>query len=64
MNVNYYNGIIQENYYNIKKSILSNIIGKQNDKSYFPDEFVIAGQLLTNKSNIAEFLMITFPKLD
>ena len=50
--INYYDDTTQETENNIWK--IDNIIGKQNDKSYFPAEFVIEGHLFTNKSNIAE----------
>ena len=65
MKMNYYNDIIQKNKFNMKKkwSILRNIIGKQNDKSNFPPEFTIDGQLITNKSNIANAFNDYFSKI-
>jgi len=66
MKMNYCNDIILENKYNMKKKWynLSNIVDKQNNKSTFSATFVFKGQFVINKLNIAEFFIITLPKLD
>ena len=44
-------------------SVLRNVIGKQNDKSNFPNEFIIDNQAVTNKSNIAKSFNKYFSKI-
>ena len=55
MKVQYYNTMLKENKYNIKKSwsILKVAIGKRNDKSSLPHEFIINNNPVTDNSEIA-----------
>jgi len=66
MKINDYHTIIEGNKFNMKKklSVLRNIIGKQNDKSNFPPEFVVNDKPVTDKSHIAKSLNNYFSKLD
>jgi hypothetical protein len=56
MKVNYYNSIIPENKFNMKKTwkILKDAIGKHNNKSGFPQEFTINNAQVSDKLQIAE----------
>jgi len=51
----YYTGQIENNKHDMKKMwvILNNLIGKQNDKSSFPDSFIIDGKTESNPTHIA-----------
>lgn len=53
---NYYHAIIEEHKFSIKQTwkILKDLIGRKNDKSNFPQEFLIKGESVTDKSTIAE----------
>jgi hypothetical protein len=55
MKIQYYNTLLEENKYNIKKSwsILKVAIGKRNDKSSLPEEFKINNNSVTDRSIIA-----------
>ena len=55
MKVQYYNTMLKENKYNITKSwsILKVAIGKRNDKSSLPHEFIINNNPVTDNSEIA-----------
>ena len=53
--INHYKDAFEENKHDIKQtwSILNKAIGKQQNKNNFPPEFVIDGQSITDRGNIA-----------
>ena len=56
MKINYYHAIINENKFNIKKtwSIVKGVIGKLNDKSGFPNEFIVNNNTISDKLESSE----------
>ena len=56
MKINYYHAINNENKINIKKtwSIVKGAIGKPNDKSGFPNEFIVNKNTISDKLEISE----------
>ena len=56
MKINYYHAIINENKFNIRKtwSIVKGAIGKLNDKSGFPNEFIVNNNTISDKIEISE----------
>ena len=56
MKINYYHAIIDENKLNLNKtwSIVKGAIGKLNDKSGFPNEFIVNNNTISDKLEISE----------
>ena len=62
---NYYHAILEENKFNMKKTwtVLNEVIGRKNDKSNFPREFIIGGNSVSDKPIIAETFNDYFSKI-